>query len=105
MAPSSIFFKKNDSYRDLIQDLQWQVFSYCPSFQDMASLFERLQAQSTYPHRLQQFSLLHGYKKPKLQTSLLGPKGFLISLSNQLLLGQGKCSCKYIIMIFAVESK
>ena len=101
MVLSSLFFKKNDSCKDSIEDLQWQVFSYCQNFKDMASLFERLQAQSACFHRLQQSLSLYGYKKPELQASSLGPRALPILFLNQLLLGQSKCSCKYFVKVFA----
>ena len=48
----------------------------------MASLFEKLQAQSACLHKLQQLLSLYKYEKSELQTSLLGPRAFLISFSN-----------------------
>ena len=44
----------------------------------MASLFEKLQAQSACFHKSQQFLLLDEYKKPEVQTDPLGSRALLI---------------------------
>ena len=44
--------------------------------------------------------MLYGYKKSELQISLLGLGAFSILFSNQLLLEQNKCSCKYFVKVF-----
>ena len=48
----------------------------------MILLFEKLQTQSAYPHRLQQPLSLHGYKEFKFQTSPLGLEALLIPFLN-----------------------
>ena len=101
MVSGNIFFKKNDFCRDLIQDPRQRVFSYHWSLQDMASLFERLQAQSVCPYKLQQLLLFYGYKELELQIGPLGPKTLQIQFSNRLPLKQSKCSCRYFVEVSA----
>ena len=65
----------------------------------MAALPRRLQTRGPRSYKPQQPPPLHGYKKPELQTSLLGPRALLLPLLHQLLTGQGQWSCKYSIAI------
>ena len=65
----------------------------------MVSLFGRLQTQDACSYRLQQLLSFHGYEKSKLQINPLGPGTLPILFSNQVLLGQSKCSCKYFVEV------
>ena len=56
----------------------------------MAALSKRLQTRGFYLHRPHQPLLLHGYEKPELQTSPLGPRALLLPLLLQLLTDQGQ---------------
>ena len=69
----------------------------------MATLSRRLQTQGSYPHRPQQPLSLHGYKKPELQASLLGPKALALPLLHRLLTRQGQWSCKCSIAILSAK--
>ena len=101
MAPNSVFIKKDDFCRDSIQDLWRRTFSHCRSLQNMASLFEKLQARSACSQRPQQPLPHHGYKKSELWTGPLSPKALPIPFSNWLLPRQSKCSCKCFVEVFA----
>ena len=99
IAPSSLFFKKNDTSRNEVHNLWRWAFSHHWSFQDMETLPKRLQIRSFYTHQPQQPPLVYKQEEFKLQTSPLSSRTLSLSLSNRLLSGQGKRSCRYIISL------
>ena len=56
----------------------------------MAALTRRLQTQGFCSHKSQQSLPSHKYKKPELQTGLLGPGALLLPFLFQLSIKQGQ---------------
>ena len=55
----------------------------------MVALYKKLQIGSFCPYQSQQFLPLYKYKNPEFLSGLLGPKTFLLSFLDKLLLRQG----------------
>ena len=105
MAPVGLLFSKNDSGFNSVQNLRWWGFSNCLSFQNVATLLRRLQAQGACAHQSQQSFSLHENNKLEFSSSLVGPRTLTVSFSNRLLPGQGKWSCKCTVSFFSEKQR
>ena len=101
MASNNLLLEKNDTSKNEVQNSWRWAFSYCWSLQDMEALSRRLQTWGPHTHQSQQPPSIYRYEEFELQTSLLGLWALLLLFSNRLLSGQGKQSCRYVVLFLS----
>lgn len=74
MSPHSLFFQKDNPYKNALLNSQSGAINHFYSFQNLDTRLARLSTQSFDFNKQQQPPSIHGYEEFELRTSLIGSK-------------------------------